>query len=125
MIWEVIMNNLPTWGIWNAYEILFPEQIANENFIPLEACINSATIFLVDQNPIMMQKQSNFSKEPQIIAINCPDGYSRFVSTSPVMPVFFARKKPISVKNTHRNRLMNKTKKLLLFILTRTRIRIN
>ncbi|NBV14911.1 MAG: hypothetical protein EBS07_12735 [Sphingobacteriia bacterium] len=106
------MNNLPTWGIWNPYEVLFPEQIANENFIPLEVCINSATIFLVDQNPIMMQKQSSFSKEPQIIAINCPEGYSRFVTTSPVMPVFFARKKPIAVKNTIRTRLVNRRKNI-------------
>jgi len=92
-----MMNNLPTWWIWNPYEILFPEQVANDNFTPIEVCLNSATISIVDRNPIMMQKQSAFSKEAQIMMVDCPDGYSRFITTSPLMPVFFARKKAISV----------------------------
>ena len=90
-------TNLPTWGVWNPYFILFPEQVAQDNFEPQEICINAGTISMVDQNPIMMQKHSAFSKEAQVVLIECPDGYSRILTTSPLMPVFFGKKKAVSL----------------------------
>lgn len=90
-------TNHPTWGVWNPYYVLFPEQVAQDNFEPQEICINAGTISMIDQNPIMMSKSSAFSKEPQVVLIECPDGYSRMLTTSPLMPVFFAKKKAVTL----------------------------
>lgn len=111
MTWEVTMSNLPKWGIWNPYYVLFAEQVASDNFEPIEMALNSGTIVCVDQNPIMMQKNSSFSKEPQIVLIECPDGFSRLLTTSPLMPVIFAKRVPVSV-NTIGNYKRRRIKKI-------------
>jgi len=111
LTWEVTMINLPQWGIWNPYYVLFAEQVASDNFLPIEMALNSGTIVCVDQNPIMMQKNSSFSKDPQIVLIECPEGFSRLLTTSPLMPVIFAKRIPISV-NTPTNSKRKRIKKI-------------
>jgi hypothetical protein len=40
----------------------------------------------------MVQRQTPFSKEPQAMLVKCPEGYMRFLTTSPLVPLFFAKR---------------------------------
>jgi len=80
------------WGQFASMDVLLPDQVANGNFEPKRMMINKQSIALYDREPIIMQKQNQFSNEPVLVAVECPDDYFRIISSSPIMPVFFAKK---------------------------------
>jgi hypothetical protein len=80
------------WGQFASMDVLLPDQVANGNFEPKRMMINKQSIALYDKEPIIMQKQNKFSNEPVLVAVECPDEYYRIISSSPIMPVFFAKK---------------------------------
>jgi hypothetical protein len=83
-------NNLNSWGVWKPYFILTPEQMVNDSE-PTEGLINEGQIITKDYQDIMIQRQTPFSKEPQAMLVKCPEGYMRFLTTSPLVPLFFAK----------------------------------
>jgi hypothetical protein len=72
------------------YWILTAEQVM-ENLRPTESLINEGSIISKDFEGIIIQKQNQFSKEPQLYKIECPDGYMRFLTSSPILPLVFAK----------------------------------
>jgi hypothetical protein len=89
-------------GIWKPHFILSAEAILQQAE-PMEALINEGTIITKDFQPITVSKQTQFSKDPQLMQIECPEGYMRYLTTSNILPLFFAKptNKGIFPSNTH------------------------
>jgi len=92
------LNNL--WGIYSCMEILLPDQVAAGDFTPKRMMINKQSIAMYDQEAIIMQKMNPITNTAQLFEVACPEGYYRIISTSNMMPVFFAHKSPIFEADT-------------------------
>jgi hypothetical protein len=84
------MKTKNIFGIWRPHFILSPEAILEQQE-PIESLLNMGTIISKDFQGITMQKQNQFSKEPQLYVIECPEGYMRYLTNSPILPLFFAK----------------------------------
>ena len=84
------MKNKNVFGIWRPHFILSAEAILSEQD-PIESLLNMGTIISKDFQGITVQKQNQFSKEPQVYVIECPEGYMRYLTNSPILPLFFAK----------------------------------
>jgi hypothetical protein len=78
-------------GIWRPYWVLTAQAILSEEQ-PVEMLLNEGILISKDFGDIMVQKQTQFTKEPQNVEIQCPEGYMRIMSFSQFMPVFFAKR---------------------------------
>lgn len=94
------LNN--NFGIWRPYYILTAQAILQEEE-PREILLNEGSLISKDFDSISVQKQTPFSKDPQMFEIACPEGYQRILSNSPLLPVFFGKRtnKSIFPSNTN------------------------
>ena len=76
---------------------------------PQEILINEGAILFKDYEAIEIQKKNPYTERPEKIEIKPPTGYMRFITTSPAIPVFFAKPTNCgiypSLKNSYTNDL--------------------
>jgi hypothetical protein len=72
------------------YLILTADAIIS-NQEPLQVLFNDFHIVMIDNLAITVKKSSQFTPDGEIISIPCPVGYHRFLTTCPLIPIFFAK----------------------------------
>jgi len=88
-------------GVWKFLLVLTPEDVAEQRQ-PTQKLVNMGQIILKDQEPVGIMRQTQFSKEPQMYTIPCPEGYERYLTNSPLAPVFFAKRPELAVNTWRR-----------------------
>lgn len=87
-------------GVWKYLLVLSPEDVAEQRAPGLKL-VNMGQVILKDEESVGIMRQTQFSKEPQMYTIPCPEGYERYLTNSPLAPVFFA-KRPELAENSWR-----------------------